>query len=366
MAQGLNRDKCLQICCMSKNQFYYTPKGGKRGRKKSERTLQLIDGGEVMRTNAYVKEQIRLAYKNPKVDYGYHRMTGHLQLAGFFINHKKVYRLMKEARLLQPKKENESKNYVKYRVLSPESHLRLMEMDIKQVWMEGERRYAYILTIIDVFTRVVLYWTVGYQMRQKQVQNAWEKIIQGYFEQIDLRAWEVDIEVRSDNGPQFCAKKLQEFLNENHLLQTFTHPYTPQENGHVESFHAILSRDLKGSYFDNLFGLEAELKEFYRFYNFERIHGSTLKLPPMTFWQQWNLGKINRTILDEKTRKVKFTLKGSRQHIKLVEPAGNGNPREVLSLIFEGSMPEKNKFGTTEILAESQSDGAVLNAQPAV
>lgn len=346
MAQGLKRDKCLQICGLSKNQFYHQSKEGKRGRKKSEHTLQLTDGHIVERTNTFVKEQIRAAYKNPKVDYGYHRMTGFLQLSGFFINHKKVYRLMKEARLLQPKPERASRDYVKYRVLCPESALRLMEMDIKQIWIEGERRYAYALTIIDVFTRVVLYWTVGYQMRQKQVQNAWEKIIEGYFEPLGLRAWEIDIEVRSDNGPQFCAKRLQGFLKENYLLQTFTHPYTPQENGHVESFHAILGRDLKGLFFENLFALERELEVFYRFYNFERIHGSTLKLPPTTFWHQWNLGKINRRVLDEKTRKVKFTLNGSRQHITKVEPAGNGNPREVLSLIFEGSTPEKIKIDT--------------------
>lgn len=55
-------------------------------------------------------------------------------------------------------------------------------------------------------------------------------------------AWEIDIEIRSDNDPQFCAKKLQDFLKENHFLQTFTHPYTPQENGHIESFHAIKKR----------------------------------------------------------------------------------------------------------------------------
>jgi hypothetical protein len=110
MAQGLKRDKCLQICGLSKNQFYYKPKGGKRGRKKSKFTLQLADGQTIKRTNTYVKEQVRAAYKNPKVDYGYHRMTAHLQLLVFFINHKKVYRLMKEARLLQPKAERESKN----------------------------------------------------------------------------------------------------------------------------------------------------------------------------------------------------------------------------------------------------------------
>jgi hypothetical protein len=35
------------------------------------------------------------------------------------------------------------------------------------------------------------------------------------------------------------APKDLEFFVENHLNQVFTHPYTTQENGHIESFHAI-------------------------------------------------------------------------------------------------------------------------------
>jgi transposase InsO family protein len=31
-------------------------------------------------------------------------------------------------------------------------------------------------------------------------------------------------------------KLIQEFFKENYLNQVFTHPYTPQENGHIESF----------------------------------------------------------------------------------------------------------------------------------
>ena len=133
---------------------------------------------------------------------------------------------MKAAKLLQVKSDKSSKKYVKYRIVCPDGPLRLMEMDIKQVWLEGERRYAYILTILDVFTRVVLYWTVGYQMRQKQVQHAWEQVIDHYLQPLGLLAWELNIEIRSDNGPQFCAKKLRAFFKENYLMQTFTHPYT--------------------------------------------------------------------------------------------------------------------------------------------
>jgi transposase InsO family protein len=38
---------------------------------------------------------------------------------------------------------------------------------------------------------------------------------------------------------------IQEFFKENYLNQVFTHPYTPQENGHIKSFHAILAKKLR-------------------------------------------------------------------------------------------------------------------------
>jgi len=60
------------------------------------------------------------------------------------------------------------------------------------------------------------------------------------------------------------------------------HPYTPQGNGHIESFHTILGRSVQGQYFENIGRLENSLKQFYDFYNFESIHSSTLKLPPVT------------------------------------------------------------------------------------
>jgi len=343
MTQGLKRERALEICQMSKNQFYYRSKSGRPGRKKSETTIRLVEGNEVVYTNEAVKQYIKDVFKDPMVDYGYHRMTSELNLAGFFINHKKVYRLMKEGQLLNRKPKREAKNYVKYRILAPEGPLRLLEIDIKQIWLKQDRRNGYILTIIDVFTRVVLYWDLGYHMKQDAVQAAWAKIMEGCFEPAGAHAWEIDIEVRSDNGPQFSAKKLRKFLKENYLVQTFTHPYTPQENGHIESFHAILGQKADPEVFDTLIDLEKWLVEFYSFYNYRRIHGSICKLPPMTFWTQWDKGNINRILLDESKRKVKFELTVAKQQLEKTSPSGNANLREVSSLNFGGSMPPKLK-----------------------
>lgn len=41
----------------------------------------------------------------------------------------------------------------------------------------------------------------------------------------------------NDNDSRFAAKTVQDYFHENHINQVFTHPYTPQENGHIEFYH---------------------------------------------------------------------------------------------------------------------------------
>ena len=93
---------------------------------------------------------------------------------------------------------------------------------------------------------------------------------------------------------------VQEFFEVNHLNQVFTHPYTPQENRHIESFHAILGKSLDQKHFETLEQAEIHLALFYIKYNQVRLHGSIANLPPMTFWQQWELGNIKRIELPKK------------------------------------------------------------------
>jgi len=331
MAQGMKRDKALAICGLTKDQLYYQPNGGKPGRRASRTTKRWQDGAWQEYGNGVVVTSMEEVLSEPLADYGYRRMSFELNLLGWHINHKKVYRLMKTARLLQPKKEARPRDYVRYRVVCPEQPLRLLEMDIKQVWLSGLRRYGYILTILDVFTRAVLDWSVGLHMRQEEVQAAWRRVIEVHLEPHGALAWQCDIEIRSDNGPQFCASRLREYLADNYFKQVFTHPYTPQENGHIESFHSILAQGLRGQDFESLPDLEGYLEHFYQFYNWQRVHGSLCGLPPQTFWQQWSVGNIKREVLEEKTRKVRFSLKVPRYQIAKASPADNVSPEAVPS-----------------------------------
>ncbi|WP_366182691.1 integrase core domain-containing protein [Flavobacterium ovatum] len=110
------------------------------------------------------------------------------------------------------------------------------------------------------------------------------------------------------NDSRFSAKTIQDFFKENHLNQVFTHPYTPQENGHIESFHAILAKKLRPFHFWTIDELEQLLTLFYEKYNNQRLHSSVCNLPPNIFLECWNKDLIEQK-RDEIKRKINFKLK---------------------------------------------------------
>ncbi len=315
----------MPIIGITKHQYYYQPKGKRPGRRASVTTFRKQGLKMTEESNAQVVQRIVDIQSGPETDYGYRKMYFALMLLGYYINHKKVYRLMKQNNLLKKRYKHSGKTYAKYRIVTPKGPLEVLEMDIKYIWVTQARRHAFILSIIDTFTRAILHWQLGFTMKSAQVKQAWEQIIANYLQPADLLSKDVHIEVRNDNGPQFASKLIRKFFNENYLNQVFTHPYTPQENGHIESFHSILSRALGNQPFWDIPELENRLEIFYHKYNNVRLHGSIANLPPALFWKLWDEQKITRKVLENK--KVNFTLNVPYQQL-----SGNGSLKGVSCL----------------------------------
>lgn len=320
-SQGLGLALALDAFELTRHQYYYRPKAlcnkdgaAQPGCSASTHTLHQDANGMVCKhPNEVVLRRIQAVQQDDDLRCGYKRMTAHLQLEGYQINHKKVYRLMRINDLLLSRLVKVNRPYVKHLRAQPEQPLTLLEMDIKMIWVEEHRRYAFILTILDTFNRIVLNWQVGYSMKWEEVRRAWEWVIEHHLQPADMLAKGLHIEIRNDNGPQFLAGRLREFFAENHLAQVFTHPYTPQENGHVESFHSILSQALAHEHFWTLQQLEARLAVFYDKYNNQRIHSATAHLPPRIFQQAWEMGLIQTR--EGKRKKTIFSLKVPRYQL---------------------------------------------------
>jgi transposase InsO family protein len=280
-------------------------------------------------SNLEVIDEMVKIKSNPETDYGYRAMSAALCLLGYVINHKKVYRLMGVYQLLLDRSSKNKRQYVKYRRVSPKGPLEVIEMDIKFQWVQQHSRYAYILTILDTFTRKVLDWTVGYSIKQEQVKELWEQIIVHHLQPADMLAKGIAVELRNDNDSRFAAKMIQNYLETNYINQVFTHPYTPQENGHIESFHAILGRSLDPEIFMTIADLEKHLDHFYTVYNTIRLHGSLDHLSPDLFCRLWERDLIHRIELGNHRYKLKLKV----PHYLI---SGNGDLREVSSLLKDG------------------------------
>lgn len=249
MSEGMNRDKCLSIVGLSKHQFYYQELGVKPGRAPSCTTTwrDPSTGIKYEVDNRMVVDQIVAIKLDPDHSNWYRMITVNLAIMGYYINHKKVYGLMQSYVLLEPAKKTKGRNFVQYRRVIPEGPLRILEMDIKYVWIHEAKRYAKVLTIIDTYTRYALHWVVGYAMKSIQVKEALEYVIAEYLQEAQMLHLDLEVSLRNDNDKVFEAKLIQDFFKANHIHQEFTHPYTPEENGHIESFHSILSNALKRS-----------------------------------------------------------------------------------------------------------------------
>ncbi|WP_235299670.1 integrase core domain-containing protein [Portibacter marinus] len=150
-------------------------------------------------------------------------------------------------------------------------------------------------------------------MKQSQVKQVWDEVIEKYLQPADMLNEPIEIEVRNDNGKQFSSDMIQRYFKDNYLNQVFTHPYSPEENGHIESFHKTLTRAIEKDKFEDLEELELRLERFYKCYNNQRPHGSIAGTSPMMFWALWEDDKIEAKELGNS--RVQYNLLIDRQDI---------------------------------------------------
>lgn len=336
--QGLELKAALRLTGLTKHAYYYRSKvkPRRRGRRPSTVTQRKqLDQQCFLVITAWSEADlvgfIKARMSDPDLCHGYRGMTDYLRNQGFEINYKKVYRIMKGEDLLQEPRRSTGKTRVSTRRFQVDAPLRGLEMDIKFVYVHEYRRRALILSIIDVFTRQILAWSIGYSIKASTVKMVWEQVIEHHLQAADLLAQGVHVQIRNDNDPRFSAATVQEFFEANYLGQVFTHPYTPQENGHIESFHYILSRSVANHSFATLKDLEEHMAKFYKSYNEERVHGSIAGLPPLTFAEQWHAGNIR--VIKSTSGKQRFKLTVPRYTLApRIELSGNMNQMPVVAI----------------------------------
>ena len=129
-----------------------------------------------------------------------------------------------------------------------------------------------ILNVIDEYTRECLTVKVARRLTHKDVLDV---LIDLFLER------GVPVHIRSDNGSEFIAKKVRQFLSRLSVKPLFIEPGSPWENGYIESFNGKMRDELlSGEIFYSLKEAQVLIEMWRKHYNTVRPHSSLGYKPP--------------------------------------------------------------------------------------
>jgi transposase InsO family protein len=207
---------------------------------------------------------------------GYRKIAEMLRsTAGWIVNDKRVERIWRREGLKVPARQSKQGRIW----LADGSCIRLRAERPNHVWSydfvedrthEG-RKYR-MLNLIDEFTHECLSIRVDRKLKSTDV-------IDVLSDQFILRG--VPEHIRSDNGPEFVAKAVQDWIGAVGTKTAYIERGSPWENGFIESFNARLRDELlDGEIFYSLAEAKIVIESWRRHYNTERPHGSLGYKPP--------------------------------------------------------------------------------------
>lgn len=218
----------------------------------------------------------RFAAKHPRA--GYRRAAAHLRRRGQKVNQKRVARLWRQEGLRVPQRVRKKRRLGS----GANSTQRRSATRINEVWCydfvfdqtEDGKRLKW-LPICDEYTRESVALEVERRMEAKDVVRVLETAVA----QRGAPAY-----IRSDNGPEFVAKAVREWIAQRGFATLYIEPGSPWQNAYSESFNSRLRDELLNV---ESFATVAEAKvlgkDYRHTYNEMRPHSSLGYQTPAEF-----------------------------------------------------------------------------------
>jgi transposase InsO family protein len=221
-------------------------------------------------------------YAHEQPMYGYRIISAMLKHDGYRINRKRVYRIWRQEGLPLPRRKA-----VKRRFGESTGRLRRASRP-HQVWtydfLEGRTERGgklRMLTVLDEYTRECLTIHSARSISSRPVIQVldWLFLLRGAPDYL-----------RSDNGPEFIAYALQQWLHDQHCHTLYIQPGSPWENPFIESFNGTFrSECLDRWIFANGHEAQIVIEQWRQEYNQRRPHSSLGYQTPAAFAEQARL-----------------------------------------------------------------------------
>jgi putative transposase len=207
--------------------------------------------------------------------YGYRRVAALLRADGWSVNVKRVWRIWRREGLKVPSKQPKRGRLW----LNDGSCIRLRPCWPNHVWSYDfvqdrthDGKAFKMLTVIDEYTRECLAIEVDRRLRSDDVLHCLAELF------TDRGPPD---HIRSDNGSEFTAMAVRNWLARIGVRTLYIEPGSPWENGYNESFNGKLRDELlNGEIFYTLAEARILIERWRRHYNTVRPHSSLGYKPP--------------------------------------------------------------------------------------
>jgi transposase InsO family protein len=210
-------------------------------------------------------EVVALAQRHRR--YGYRRITALLRRRGERVNHKRVWAIWREERLSLPRRRP-GKRRGRTRTSQPTTALHRNHVWTYDFLFDRTARgqTLKILTVLDEYTRECHAIRVDRRLDSSAVMDTLDEL---------FRRHGAPAYVRSDNGGEFIAARLQTWLARQSTATLHSAPGHPWENGYAESFNGKFRAEcLNEEVFWHARQAQVVVERLRRQYNEERPHSA--------------------------------------------------------------------------------------------
>ena len=222
--------------------------------------------------------------------YGWPRMTHELNDRGWGVNHKRVYRIMREDNLLCLRKRKfviATTDSNHDRPVYPNLAKGMTPTSINQLWVADityirlEREFVYLAVILDAFSRRAIGWTLDRTLQDELTLNALRMAL-------ERRSPAPGLVHHSDRGVQYASGEYTGLLKAQHITISMSRKGNPYDNAFCESFMKTLKHEeVHRQEYRDLADARTSIEDFLeRVYNQRRLHSALGYCAPAKFEQR--------------------------------------------------------------------------------
>jgi putative transposase len=263
--------------------------------------------------NAELRQELtELAQQRPR--FGYRRLGALLARNGKPVNHKRLFRVYREAGLSvkRIRRRRLVRSGLRGCVLTAPNEE--WSLDFVCDAIAGGRSVR-VLSVVDNFTRECLALETDTSFASQRVTRTLDDLI-------ERRGCPKAL--RLDNGPEITSRHFLAWCLERRITTNYIQPGRPMQNGFVESFNGRFRDEcLNANWFRTLFEARQKITRWRQDYNASRPHSSLAYRTPNEFAAQWQRPSSSTTSIKQPEPPVKAPLTARLRATLTDEPGCN-------------------------------------------